>query len=93
MSNEVFRYFQTRQRALAKSALPALEFEKLLHALTLELQQQCAALDSLGREYLCQELGTQLQRELIHAASARHRQVLLALLKKIERIKFQSPVR
>ncbi|MEQ1756607.1 MAG: hypothetical protein ABL973_21000 [Micropepsaceae bacterium] len=93
MSNDLFRYFQTQQRALAMATLPSGDFEKQLRTLVLELQQQCAALDILGREYLCQELGLQLQRELIHAASARHRRVLLALLKKIERVKYQSPVR
>jgi hypothetical protein len=93
MKAEVFQYFQRQQRALARSMLPPADFDKLLHALTVELRQSCSTLDAIDREFLCQELGNQLQRELVHAASARHRQVLLVLLKKIERVKYQSPAR
>ena len=91
MTSELFRYYQTRQRTLAKSTLLPPEFDKVLHALVVEFRQQVSTLDALGRESLCRELGTQLQRELIHAANARHRKVLLALLRKIERTKYQSP--
>ena len=91
MSNDLFSYYQTRQRTLSMSTLQSSDFDEQLGALCTEFRQQCGALDALDREYICQELGLQLQRELIHAASARHRQVLLALLKKIERIKYQSP--
>jgi len=93
MRSGMFREFQARQRALAVACVSASDFEKSLRLLTLDFRQKCMELDSMDRDHLCEEWGLQLQRELIHAESARHRQVLLALLKKIERIKHQSPGR
>lgn len=93
MRSGMFRQFQTRQRALAVAAVSEIDFEQSLRALTLDFRQKCMELDSIDRDHLCEEWSLQLQRELIHAESARHRKVLLALLKKIERIKYQSPGR
>jgi len=93
MTVPLFTCFQTRQRALARSALLPPEFGKALYALTAEFRQQCLALDALRRESLCLDLETHLRGEFSHAASPRHREVLLALLRKIERLKFQSPAR